>query len=259
MSGVRKSDINISRDGQSPNPYQYTAGFIRTYWAWAYLRRNPRYRLAYSKFRDEPAHPEAADWSLVRFEDPDFDGRVANVFWQRQACRHVLPLTASAKKNADGEGHYFSLERLRCRVTSHRDADHYHILFAENGCSLQLEISGAFDLEKCVLFAPVLPPPRLRAARLLAVRRLSDLMTHGTLRPALYPPERRAARLMRVLQALDGSLAGASHRDIGIALFGEARIDRDWHHPHNYLRDHVRRAIAYGRALMEGGYRKLLR
>ena len=255
---MRASDVNNSREGQRRNPYRFASGFIRSYWGWEYLRRNPLYRAAYEKFRMNPATAEAAKWSLVRFEDPAFDGRVADVFWQRQACRHVLPLAASTQYDSS-EGHYFSLKNLHCRVAIEREADRCHILFAESGRALQVEISGDVDFENCVLFTPVLSPPKLRATRLLAVRRLSDLMMHRCLRPSLYPPERRSARLTRVLQALDGSLAGTSHRDIGIALFGEARIDRDWHHQHNYLRDHVRRAIAYGRNLMEGGYRRLLR
>jgi hypothetical protein len=258
MSGVRACDVTSSREGQRPNPYRYTAGIIRSFWAWEYLRRDPHYHAAYDNFRDVPAHAEAENWSLVRFEDPNFDGRVADVFWQRQVCRHVLPLTASTRYGRS-EGHHFSLTGLHCRVAIERAADRCHILFAENGRALQVEISGDANFEDRILLTPALPPPGLRAARLLAIRRLADLMTHGHLRPSLYPPERRAARLARVLQALDGSLAGLSQRDIAIALFGEARVDRDWHHPHNYLRDHVRRAIIYGRELMEGGYRKLLR
>ena len=213
-------DMNNSREGQRRNPYRFASGFIRSCWGWEYLRRNPLYHAAYRKFHTNPATAEAAKWSLVRFEDPAFDSRVADVFWQRQACRHVLPLTASPRR-ADGEGHYFSLDGLRCRVNIYRDGDATHILFAESGRALQLEISGDVDFGNCALFTPVLPPPKLRVARLLAVRRLSDLMKHRSLRPVLYPPERRSARLMRVLQALDGSLAGTSHRDIGIALLGK--------------------------------------
>jgi len=254
---VQTSNVKNSSEGQHPDPYRHTAGFIRSFWAWEYLRRNPRYRVAYDQFQKEPEHSEAAGWSLVCFEDPDFDGRVANVFWRRQACRHVLPLTATAE-SADGEGHPLSLEHLHCRVAVHRHADRCHVLFAESGRSLQLEISGDANIDQGILLTPALPPPGMGAPRLLAIRRLADLMTHGQLRPSLYPPERRAPRLARVLQALDGSLAGLPQRDIAIALFGEARVERDWHHPHNYLRDHVRRAIIYGRELMEGGYRRLL-
>ena len=56
--------------------------------------------------------------------------------------------------------------------------------------------------------------------RNLALRRLSDLAEHGELRDHLYPAESRAPRFARILQALDGALAGARHRDIAVSLFG---------------------------------------
>ncbi|MDE2184196.1 MAG: DUF2285 domain-containing protein [Alphaproteobacteria bacterium] len=109
-----------------------------------------------------------------------------------------------------------------------------------------------------MLVTPALPIRRLAPSRILGVKRLSDMITHGQLRPALYPREHRAARLARVAQALDGWLADASYREIAIALFGNSRVERDWRHPGNHLRDQVRRAIGYGRALMDGGYQRFL-
>ncbi|WP_394890084.1 DNA -binding domain-containing protein [Mesorhizobium sp. AaZ16] len=40
----------------------------------------------------------------------------------------------------------------------------------------------------------------------------------------LFPPETRGRRLRFVLQALDGSLTGASHREIAEALIDEPRV-----------------------------------
>ncbi|ESY91657.1 DUF2285 domain-containing protein [Mesorhizobium sp. LNHC209A00] len=58
-----------------------------------------------------------------------------------------------------------------------------------------------------------------------------------------------------LLQALDGSLAGASHREIAEALIGKLRVQDDWKDPRDHLRDRIRRAIRRGHALMNGGYR----
>jgi hypothetical protein len=103
-----------------------------------------------------------------------------------------------------------------------------------------------------------LPAPGYADSRLLAVRRLTDLVKHGWMRPSLYPRQQRSERLMRVVQALDGWQAEVSHRDIGIALYGDARVERDWMHPGDNLRDQVRRAIRYGRDLMADGYKRFL-
>ncbi|HEX3755228.1 MAG TPA: DUF2285 domain-containing protein, partial [Rhizomicrobium sp.] len=80
----------------------------------------------------------------------------------------------------------------------------------------------------------------------------------GELRKHLYPAESRAPRFARILQALDGALAGARHRDIAVSLFGQQRVTQDWASPDNHLRDHVRRAVAQGRTMMAEGFVRLL-
>jgi len=80
---------------------------------------------------------------------------------------------------------------------------------------------------------------------------------HHTLRPQVYPPAKQARRLTEVLQALDGALAGATRREIAVAMFGRQRVGDDWRS--RSLREKVRNAIKSGRVLMGGGYRRLLR
>ncbi|MER8383118.1 DUF2285 domain-containing protein [Mesorhizobium sp. M1399] len=55
-------------------------------------------------------------------------------------------------------------------------------------------------------------------------------------------------------RALDGSLAGASHREIAEALIGQRLVHSDWNDPRDHLHDRMRRAVSRGRALMNGGY-----
>jgi len=62
---------------------------------------------------------------------------------------------------------------------------------------------------------------------------------------------------MRALQALDGALASASHRDIGESIFGPEAMTSRWH-ADSELRAQLRHLIRRGRALMNGGYRTLL-
>jgi hypothetical protein len=78
------------------------------------------------------------------------------------------------------------------------------------------------------------------------------------LQPRFFPAQPRHARLRSVLRALDGFSAGASHREIGVALFGKARVERDWTDPGDHLRDIVRRAVKRGRSLTNGGYTRFL-
>lgn len=177
--------------------------------------------------------------------------------WRRSACTAVLPL-AAVELPDDGTWRRLALDRMACRVTIHVEGEHRHVLFAQEGRTLQLEVSGPEKLETAALVTPALPACTLASGRLLAVKRLSDVIASGQLRASLYPRERRAPRLIRVVRALDGWQAGVPHRDIAVALFGQQRVERDWNHPGRHLRDQVRRAIAYGRDLMNGGYTRFL-
>ncbi|WP_244271614.1 DNA -binding domain-containing protein [Stappia indica] len=87
---------------------------------------------------------------------------------------------------------------------------------------------------------------------------LNTLCTTGQLPERLFPPEARGSRLRLVLQALDGSLAGASQREIATALMGRQRVQADWTDPGDHLRDRIRRAIRRGRVLMNCNYRDFL-
>ena len=133
-----------------------------------------------------------------------------------------------------------------------------HVLFREGARSLQLTVSGASILEPVHLLVDAVSPlPEGRWQRSLLAC-LDDLHHHGRLRMRYFPPHPRRHRLMFVLRALDGWLAGASYREIAIALFGAQRVAADWTDPRRYMLDGVRRAVSRGRQLMTGGYRQLL-
>jgi hypothetical protein len=135
----------------------------------------------------------------------------------------------------------------------------HHVLFAQDGRFLQLEVKGTIGLEDAQLMTDVILPPTLVAERVLALKRLTDLMAHGALRAALYPPDPRGRRLSFVIQTVDAWLAEAPYREIAIATFGARQVERDWRDPRDHLRDRIRRAVRRGRGLMTGGYREFLR
>lgn len=94
--------------------------------------------------------------------------------------------------------------------------------------------------------------------QLTAFECLNALHATGQLSDRLFPPEARASRLRFVLQALDGSLSGASHREIATAMLGRQRVQADWTDPRNHLRDRIRRAVRRGHMLMDRGYQHFL-
>jgi hypothetical protein len=126
-----------------------------------------------------------------------------------------------------------------------------------SGRTLQLAVVGA-DIACPVRITTAIPVRVQRfTAHLRMAKCLHELCSKGRLPRDRPHPGRRRLRI--VLQALDGWLAGASHRDISCALFGDKRTKADWTDPSGHLRDTTRRAILRGRLLMNGGYKALLR
>lgn len=241
------------RDSES---YTWIMALPRPALAWEFVRRSPAYRDAFQTNQLAVAGARS-EWPLVRLEDPRLDARVAVPAWRAEAHDTVLPLRTSASAQ-DAIRAVLDVHALHCRMTVYRETDsRSHVIFADQGRQLHLDVESDPSAGP-TLMTPALAPVEIAAKRSLAIRRLADLAQHGELRAHLYPPESRAARFARILQALDGALAGAKHRDIAISLFGELRVSQDWAAPDNHLRDHVRRAVAQGRAMMSEGFTRLL-
>lgn len=98
--------------------------------------------------------------------------------------------------------------------------------------------------------------------RLTAGLRTIEEFNHvllGKARPSPYRGGAHHHRLRQILRALDGRRAGASYRDIAVVLFGSRRVGTDWNDGGDHLKNHVRRLVKRGEALVDGGYRRLLR
>jgi hypothetical protein len=94
---------------------------------------------------------------------------------------------------------------------------------------------------------------RLRVRAVDALERL----TAGRPPPKSHLTAAQVQRLHRCLSALDGDLAGESYRDIAARLFGASAVAREpWKTAS--VRASIR-LVQAGRALMNGGYLKLLR
>jgi hypothetical protein len=61
------------------------------------------------------------------------------------------------------------------------------------------------------------------------------------------------------LAVLDGKSLGATYRDVATVLYGSNATRKGvWHSASNPLKEHLRRALAMGRYLRDGGYLELL-
>jgi hypothetical protein len=178
------------------------------------------------------------------------------VFWRSDANPAVLPVDARAASVNDGNA--FDLWRVEQSVTVVKHAGIEHVLVGDGNHRIQLDVRGRSLLEgpahlRYELAAFVGVEDKVATLhRFIARQRL------GRFPRALFPLERRARRWLTALQAIDGRLAGATPREIAVALFGDGAVRRDWDGPSDYLRSRVRRAIATGEQIVDRGYLKLL-
>jgi hypothetical protein len=221
--------------------------------AWEYLRRNPDYRCDWLLHRH--IAKTAQRWGLRLLEDPSCDARDAQPDWLTDPDRllQLCPVTdVSAGPNT------FDLWRLPGHKHLTHDGDRLVLTCNLAGHVLRGAISPLLGNGMGYAYA-------VRAGRRLGERWRAvegDLALWEAAAPepaavALDRPSRRALLHRHTLQALDGVMAGASHREAAEVLFGHSTVAERWSEDSG-LRAQVRRLVRSGQTLMRGGYRHLL-
>lgn len=268
MTTIRADAASAWRDRAR---YDRLLGFDKATWAWECLRRS---------LRREPAMRRDVTWTMLRADPPlcvlSLSGRMADrgclmpfavpdgpaalaghVFWCADQYAPVLMVDADPAPSGDGDG--FDLRALGHPAIVFRHGRGEHLLIADGPRCIRIEVRSGTLLEGPVRLDYRLSDGGNVEARLLTLRRLTALCRLGRFPRTLFPPERRARRWAMALQAWDGREAGAKHRDICAAIHGDALVRRDWLGRSDYLRTHVKRLLRTADALVDGGWRLLLR
>lgn len=145
-----------------------------------------------------------------------------------------------------------------CRTVQTANGDQ-HLLFKDSGQFLQLFVQGADPAKPVHLLTEALLSPSLLKHQLHMLEYFNVLYSSGISRRRQNSARAPSQRLYISLRVLDGRLAGASYREIAVALFGPDRVDKDWNAPGEHLKNRIRRAAQSGAILMQGGYRALLK
>ncbi len=240
--------------------------------AWEFMRRNPKLVEAGPSLKSAWQETQGEyGLKLVRggtetllspclwASSLDEDATTASCVWSPGATDHILKVVALPPRAAFG-GQILDLEFITSEKTCFIAPDgSQQLLFRDGEKSLQLDVHGAPVTEPVVFLIDTAWPEELSESQLNLLRSFHALRMNGSLSDDFVLPHPYAKRAATVLMALDGYLAGAPYREIAVAMFGEGRVTRDWADPGEHLRDAVRRAVARGIALMEGGYRMFLR
>lgn len=84
-----------------------------------------------------PASRETGLWCV--FEDPILDAHQAAPAWTKTVCDEILPVV-SGERPLPALRSSIDLDRLSCRVQVIEDREVTHIVFADQGRQLQLEM-----------------------------------------------------------------------------------------------------------------------
>jgi hypothetical protein len=235
--------------------YLYVLGLDGASLAWEYLRRNPDYQRDWSLYSHD-RDCVAKRWQLASLEDPGMDARVVQPLWRPETDLSVR-LTADAGDDT-GEAARFSLWAIAGRKALVHDGRRLVLLVFMGGRILRIAIaSNVRDGEAFAYLVPAGVRAQARWNAATASRSLLEGRRIPKTSAVQTRPDRVSLAHMRSLQALDGTLAEASQREIASAIFGRSHVDDNWH-ADGELRAQTRHLIRRGQALMRGGYGRLV-
>jgi len=216
------------------------------------LRRTAAYRAAVVSAA--PARPAA--FGIYQFLDPSTGVPDARPMWLGDASAYVL--RCHAKPAGQGRD-VFDLRSLGPIASLADGGGTEHLLLSDGLASIRLDIVSGTLRPEPVTLCYELEGIDAALAPLLTLRRFLALARTGNCSKLLHPPERRAARFVRELRVHDAMTAGASQRDMAIALFGRPCEPAGWRTHVPSLRLQVQRLVRRARLMADGGYRDLLR
>ena len=148
----------------------------------------------------------------------------------------VLPTEVASVERVDEHGHHF----------------HHPLANGQHLTLLRLA-----DVPSDQALVAVVPLDLDGFGRIEAVTRLLSALHGRSVPPDTRLTRQQLQRARRMLQAVDGHMSGASHRDIAEVLFGARRLaDEPWKtSSHRFA---VMNLIKGGLAMISGDYRRLL-
>jgi len=221
--------------------------------AWEYLRRDPDYRRDW--LRRHHHRDTAQRWGLRLLEDPGRDARDAHPAWFPDHDT-VMQLYPDADPPPDAVA--FDFWRIPGYKQLLHDGRRLVLVARQPGCCLRLALAPALEDGMAYVHAIRACQAPCASYRALAGE-LDKLQEASAPAPAGMVKQRPSSTSLlelHTLQALDGTLAGASLRTVADVLFGSDAVAAGWHADGD-LRARVRRLVQRGKKLMRGGYRRL--
>lgn len=201
--------------------------------------------------------PTPATGGCTFAEDPAIAAPQARLLWRADLDPGTLIVEAAQARPADRDA-IDPIEFARWLTLMRGPAGFEHAVLSNGRHHIRFDVVAGTLAEGPVILHYQLHGTVSARDRLLPLRRLIAFSLHRSFPSTLYPLDSRIERGLVTLRVADALAAGASHREIGIALFGEDRVLAEWEGGSDSLRSRVRRLAAQARRLGQGGWRALL-
>jgi hypothetical protein len=239
---------------QRREAFEYVESLAGPLLAWEYLRRNLTYRTAWHLCDPTVAETAGHEWGLLRLLDPDLDARAVIPIWRPDPPTTLRVIRSSSPM----EGFkLYDLDIDRSAPSAFHDDEGTYLTALVGSNAWQVHVSDELrpqDGIAVAIHADAYARRRIAAAD----RFIRDLERKSTrLRERPTVPGRAARFHASVIQSLVGAAAGASHREIAVALRGAKWVSSRWTSD-GELRASIRYFLKRGALLVGGGYRQLI-
>lgn len=178
--------------------------------------------------------------------------------WHADLDPFVLRVRARPATGPDSAA--IDLARLARWATIVRGQDREYIALSDGWHRIRIDVvEGSLVEEGPATLDYLLSDLTQVEAHVLGLRRMLSLWRTGRFAARLFPPEPGLPRRLETLRVGDAIAAGASYREIAIALYGETVVGTEWKGRSDFLMSRVRRHVAAARTMVAGGWRALLR
>lgn len=239
-------------DWRKAQTYQPLLGADLSVWAWEFARRGLGRDGGAARF--ESLAGRAPGLCFVG-EGPPGDP-LPTPLWHWRADGSVPVLAVERSSAGDPAAIDLGGLDLATLVVRTDDGDQ-HVLVSDGARRLRLAVVQGDVLAGPSAFRFHLPVPSMGVGSLEGLRLLIALRDTGRLASGNASAPAKAPRWLQILRAHDARRAGASHRDIAVSLFGEARVREDWNAGSDYMRMRVQRLVRAAEQAVAGGYRTL--
>ncbi|MDZ4842721.1 MAG: DUF2285 domain-containing protein, partial [Hyphomicrobium aestuarii] len=239
---------------------------------WEFLRRNRDYQADYRAsrtispvtktlendiliIRQSRECPTAERWGCLTLADPAIHAPCRELFWRPETG--APSLTCIVSESLDLAFTLKSFAERGVALSVLMIGDKQYLRASRGSATLMLTITGASIFSNVRLSFQV-PGCAQIGSGIEALRLFKGFLITAPSKLAVERPwTARWLALRDALVALDGDQAGASYREMAVIHFGEERVAAYWR-TNSALKDKMRRALARGIEMRDGGYRALL-